>query len=298
MMTPNIDALAGHRSEASSRSRIVRNLVIFSLAAVGAGWLGLVLDRALHQASGQGPGMLVWLVLPALTGLGLRTWGGDGWQDAGFKPAFRGNGSGYLLALVLFPACLAILLGIGFATGWITPGVNGGIQRIFSVVAVALLPNFVKNLFEEFAWRGYLTPRLNALGVPAMKGYALVAVVWFTWHLPYFLFFLDRSLLQRYTSLEVVPFLLLGFIGMLPASVVYGELRLATGSVWPLVLLHTIQNALVPGIVLEGIIRVAPQGSAWVAPGGESLGMALLFTGVGSLLLRRPTRADFAKERA
>ncbi|MBI2295147.1 MAG: CPBP family intramembrane metalloprotease [Betaproteobacteria bacterium] len=44
------------------------------------------------------------------------------------------------------------------------------------------MPFFLKNIFEEFAWRSYLSPRLKALGLPALTGYALVAVVWFTWH--------------------------------------------------------------------------------------------------------------------
>lgn len=286
-MNPTLDVPNVPHDAAAVRSRSLRHLAIFAVASVGAGWLGMALDRLLEQAHGEGPGMLLWLALPALTGLALRGLGGDGWQDAGFKPAFRAHLGGYHLALVLYPACIAVVLGIGLALGWVALGAGSGGLSLLTVVAAALLPNLVKNLFEEFAWRGYLTPRLHALGVPALRGHALVALVWFAWHLPYYLFFLDGTMLQRYTSLGLAPFLVLGFIGMLPASVVYGELRLATGSVWPGVLLHTISNALVPAIVLEGFVRVSPQGSAWVAPGGESLGIALLFAGVGMLMLRR-----------
>lgn len=283
-MNPMLDVPAGIHA-AASRSRITRNLVLFAIASVGSGWLGMALDRLLEEAHGEGPGMLLWLVLPALTGFALRALGGDGWRDAGFKPAFGAHLGGYLLALVLFPACLVIVLGIGLALGWVTLGVGG--SALLAVVAAAFLPSLVKNLFEEFAWRGYLTPRLHALGIPALWGYALVTLIWFSWHVPYYLFFLDGTMLARYTSLGMAPFFVLGFIGMLPASVVYGELRLTTGSVWPGILLHTVGNALVPAIVLEGFVRVAPVGSAWVAPGGESLGMALLFAGLGILMLRR-----------
>lgn len=265
----------------------VRNLVIFTLAALGSGWFGYGLDQVLGLPPSQGPGMLLWLVLPALTGLALRAFGGDGWSDAGFSINFGAHRASYALALALNPLAIALVAGVGVLLGWVSFGDHSSLGAIGPMIGVALAPTLLKNLFEEFAWRGYLTPRLRALGVPDLWGNAVVAVVWFAWHLPYYLFFLDRAALARYTHLDLLPFLALGFIGIVPLTVVYGELRLATGSVWPTLVLHTIGNVLVPGLILHGVIRLSPEGSLWVAPGPESVAMILLFASVGGWMLWR-----------
>lgn len=59
-----------------------RNLVIFATVSVSIGWVGLWLNRMMaNEAPGQSLGMLLWLVVPALTGLLLRAVAGDGWSD-------------------------------------------------------------------------------------------------------------------------------------------------------------------------------------------------------------------------
>jgi len=60
--------------------------------------------------------------------------------------------------------------------------------------------------------------------------------------------------------------------------VVYGEIRLATGSVWPAWAMHTIGNAFGNTLLLSGFIRLLP-GREWVFTLGAEgvIGMVLMF---------------------
>ena len=64
----------------------IRNIIIVALFTAGGGWLGIWLNRVTGntQSPLQSLGALVWLVSPALSGILLRAFGGDGWKDAGF----------------------------------------------------------------------------------------------------------------------------------------------------------------------------------------------------------------------
>ena len=45
--------------------------------------------------------------------------------------------------------------------------------------------------------------------------------------------FLDISVLQSFTAQSLATFILLAFVGLIAASIVYGEIRILTDSVWP-----------------------------------------------------------------
>ena len=162
------------------RRQTRRNLVIFATVSISIGWVGLWLNRLMaNEASGHNLGMLLWLVVPALTGLLLRAVGGDGWSDAGLRPALSKNLGWYGFALLIYPVCLALSLGLGYVTGAISfAGLSSlGLKTIVSLAGAAILGSFVKNIFEEFAWRGYLNPRLDSLGWTPWASAVLVGVV-------------------------------------------------------------------------------------------------------------------------
>ncbi len=239
-----------------SSAAAIRNLALFAIVAMAAGWLGRGLDVAVGSLASEGPGQLVWIAAPALTGLLLRGFGGDGWTDAGLRPLFGGNWRWYLFAILFAPvsSLLTILLGMTFGIMRFTMPDAGNLLRL---VALALLPAFVKNIAEEFAWRGYFTPRLSAAGVPDALNHALTGLVWAAWHVPYYLFFLDRATFAAISSHGLPVFFVTMFIGVVALAFVYGELRLVTGSVWPVVALHTVSNAVTGAILLSGKVAMA-----------------------------------------
>jgi hypothetical protein len=78
--------------------------------------------------------------------------------------------------------------------------------------------------------------------------------------------------------------------------VTYGELRFASGSVWPGIFMHTLANAL--GFVLIGEGFVQNSGGFLLSPSGDGLPYTLLFAlaGVGLYLYRTrgPSRSAAA----
>jgi membrane protease YdiL (CAAX protease family) len=275
-----------------SRTSSIRNLAIFAVAALTSGWIGHWLDGVIGVPHGEGAGQLLWIAGPLLTALILRGFAGDGWGDFGLRPALARNAPWYLFSLAFFPFCTAAVVLAGMAFGRVSvPGFSAsGSVMFLHLVSLALIPSFVKNLFEEFAWRGYLVPRITAVGMADLAGHLLVGPVWAAWHIPYYLFFLDRATLEAYTPLGMPLFILMMFPGVAALSIVYGELRLLTGSVWPAVLLHTVSNAVADPLFLHGYLRVSPEADILFSPGPGSVVSIVLSCCIGFGLYRFRTR--------
>ncbi len=237
----------------------------------------------------QGLGQLLWLVAPLGTALLLRTFAGDGWKDFGLRPALKKNAVWYGVSLVIFPICAMLIVAIGLVLGLTTlPDFSLTKVGLFlQVVALGLIPAFIKNIFEEFAWRGYLAPRMHSLGLNDWVGHVLVGLIWAAWHIPYYLFFLDRASFAVYTSQNLITFFPMLFAGVLAMSLIYGEIRLLTQSVWSALLLHTVSNAFGNPLILQGFIKMVPGADVFVSPGPESI-LSIIFyclIGVGLHLL-------------
>ncbi len=268
------------RNRSPMNKSTVRNLVVFALAAASAGWIGLGLNHALGLSDPtQNLGMLVFLLLPFLTGLLLRAFGGDGWGDVGWKLNLRPNAVGYGVVLLSYPVMTAIVLAVGYLAGGITFAgfVQQGVGAFCAAVGLMFAADFVKNIFEEFAWRGYLTLRLKAAGLPDLLNHLLTGMVWASWHVPYWLFLLDKSTLVDFTSMSLAVFIPLSLANIITSAFLYGEVRLLTGSTWAAVLLHTTANAVTLALLLEGFVAVHPASEIWFTPGGFGiLGIALV----------------------
>ena len=141
--------------------------------------------------------------------------------------------------------------------------------------------------FEEVGWRGYLAPRVYGLN-DRLLGHALVGVIWASWHLPYL-----REL-WAHTSEGLVTLLPRFVLGTFVFAVVYGEIRIRTGSVWPAVLMHwtgnTLANTLLSGFAGEGFVALVP-GLEWLGSFGvEGILMIGLFGLAGGVLYLKRRR--------
>ena len=81
-----------------------------------------------------------------------------------------------------------------------------------------------------------------------------------------------------------IPLLLLGSVSH---SVVYGEIRLATASVLPAWVMHTIGNAIGNALLLSGFIQLNSGRELWFSPGAESIVSIVLMFAVGYWLHQR-----------
>ena len=272
------------------QSKTLRNLIIFAIVSLSAGWIGAWVNTVIPSPSPQQSlGILIFITLPFLTVFLLRGFGKDGWKGFGLRLNFKGNWGWYLLALLMYPAAIILTLGLGAVFG--TTSFEGlrsqGFGALLSVIGLGFAISLMKNIGEEFAWRGYLTPRFNALGLGNFTNHMLTGVIWGLWHVPYWLFLLGPEIINEYSSLGVVGFIAMGLIGIFPTALVYGELRLKTGSLWPAFLAHNVINALSPQLVMEGFVNLKPNTELLFSPGLDGLLMMAFFWVLGVWMLRK-----------
>jgi membrane protease YdiL (CAAX protease family) len=108
---------------------------------------------------------------------------------------------------------------------------------------------------EELGWRGYMLTRLVTAGVPMPR--LTSGVIWGAWHLP---IILGGAYVVGNSWLAIVAF----FVTISAAGVAIADLRLASGSVWPAVMLHAAWNADTQGV----FDRFTRGGERWLGEGG------------------------------
>lgn len=220
--------------------KIKKSIILFSLISISCGWLGALLNTILtKQPEGYSLGMLLWLVLPLLTAVLIRVFMKDNSNSLGFKPNFKGNLKWYLVSFLIFPSITLFVVTIGYISNW-----TDFSKFHFTEFAAAFLgmfvANFIKNIFEEFSWRGFLTERLIMLKCSDEKIYSIVAIVWSLWHVPYYLFFLSADSIgeSRITALFGIIVTIVCWI------IMFTELYRLTRSSWTCVILHTVINSI------------------------------------------------------
>ncbi|MEJ2355474.1 MAG: CPBP family intramembrane metalloprotease [candidate division WOR-3 bacterium] len=265
----------------------IHNLIIFTIAVLSIGWIGHGLDVLLDNPSSESLGMLLWIITPLGACLLLRGFAGDGWKDFGIKPKFKGNLIWYAVSILIFPVITGLILAIGKVSGFISFP-NSLLETpvgFLPVFALALIPGFFKNIFEESAWRGYLTPRVFSLNLNDYAGHIIVGLIWALWHVPYYLYFLNRTILRDYTTLNMAAFIPLALLTIVAYSFAFGEIRLLTGSIWPAVLMHAVEDALVNPLIIEEFIKIKPDMDIIFSPGVSIL--AIGFFALSGIFLRK-----------
>lgn len=158
------------------------------------------------------------------------------------------------------------------------------------VVFVAILPmSLLWNFGEELGWRGYLLPRLLPLGVwPALLLSGLIHALW---HGP-------QMLIHLRSGGWGLENLALFVVSVTFAGVLFGWMRLASGSVWPAVVAHAANNSLnVLGFLT---LSAADSPTSLLYPGGLGgvVGLAVVLAVVsvlaatGRLRMRNPARNE------
>ncbi|HUX80256.1 MAG TPA: CPBP family intramembrane glutamic endopeptidase [Alphaproteobacteria bacterium] len=262
----------------------VRNLTIFTIVVLLSGWIGQALNVLMDTSTEEGLGMLLWLVAPLLATLCLRAFAGDGWYDTGIKPLFRGNVKWYVLSLFVFPVLTLSNIVIGNIFGWITfSGFN--VSQFLQIFALALIPNFLKNIPEEFVWRGYLTPKLASLKINDFSLYLIVGSIWGAWHIPYYLYFVDSETMKGYTSVSIEVFTTISIVAIIAWTIVFVEIWFLTKSIWPAVLMHMVEDAFITSLLLDSSFQISGGKDLLIHPVVGIISI-MLFTVVG-LSLRR-----------
>jgi membrane protease YdiL (CAAX protease family) len=268
--------------------KAIRNIGLFIFLVIISGWIGVLVDSVLiDQPEGDSLGMGIWLVLPLMTAFIIILCSKANWRDLGFKPNFKGNLKWYLTSVLIFPVVTVIVLSIGAITNWIDLS-TFNLKSFILVFCSTLLVNFIINFFEETAWRGYLTSQLVKLNLSDLKLYLVVGCVWALWHLPYYLVFLPEADIRAVMPVSRTVFVVVAFTTFLAWTIMFTELFMVTKSVWPCVILHTVEDALINPLVISGYISISTGKEILVSPiNGIITSTLYLAVGIGIRAYRK-----------
>ncbi|MDT3497552.1 CPBP family glutamic-type intramembrane protease [Bacillus toyonensis] len=256
------------------------HLIIFVLIVLASGWIGVFLDSLLmDQPEGNSLGMGLWLILPFLASILLRVISRD-WNDFGIRINLKGNFKWYFVSLLIYPFVTIITVSLAFIFG-VANISSFEMSSLFSLIFMSTIGNFIKNIFEEFSWRGYLTPKLIELQLNDWLVYIVSGLIWALWHAAYYLVFLPN---EYFESISRLNMLLSGCILMVCWSIMYVEIYRLTKSVWPCVFMHAIEDAVPTVLVtITGIITLTNSSDFWLNP-ISGVVATVLFLGIGILL--------------
>jgi membrane protease YdiL (CAAX protease family) len=159
---------------------------------------------------------------------------GFGWGPGKIKYLIYG----YVIPLLYTTAAYAII--------WITGlgkfnGGDGFISTLLSGATLGVLQTMLLALGEEIGWRGFMTPQLAKL--TSFNKTALIGgVIWGLWHVPIIIF-------GGYNNGAPVWYSILAFfVLIISMNFVFTWLRLASGSIWPTVIMHGAHNTFIQSI--------------------------------------------------
>ena len=272
-------------------NKTIRNIIIFSVVAITCGWFGVFVDKFVEpQPEGESLGMGIWLVFPLLTVILLRFFAGDGWKDLGIRPNFKGNLKWYAIAVLVYPFVTAIVLLFGKIFGWIDFA-NFRTDVYLAGLVATLLPNFIKNIFEESVWRGYLTTKLLKEKVKDIWLYLIVGGIWGVWHLPYYLRFLPEADMYQILPVGRLAFALVAIISMICWTVMFVEIFRLTKSIWSVVILHMVEDSVINHLVIDGHIAIVAGKEFLISPIAGII-TSTLYLGVGLFLRQKRIKKE------
>ncbi|HDR4424142.1 TPA: CPBP family intramembrane metalloprotease [Bacillus cereus] len=264
----------------TNRKHVKLHFIIFVLIVLASGWIGVFLDSLLtDQPEGNSLGMGLWLILPFFVSILLRVFSRD-WHDFGIKPNFKGNFKWYFVAILIYPFVTLITISLALFFGVVNIS-NFEMSSLCSLILMSTIGNFIKNIFEEFSWRGYLTPKLIELKLNDWLIYLVSGLIWALWHAVYYIVFLPN---EYFESISRLNMLLSGCILMVCWSIMYVEIYRLTKSVWPCVIMHAIEDAVPTVLVtITGIITLTNSSDFWLNP-ISGVVATIIFLGIGIVL--------------
>lgn len=265
-------------------SKMKISVILFITVSLLSGWIGVAVDAILpDQPQGNSLGMGLWLVLPFLVGIILRAIMRN-WDGYGARPRFKGNLKWYLVSLLIYPTVTLLAIAAAMLLRQVDLS-SFELNTFLSVAVVSMAGSMVKNIFEEFSWRGVLTPMLLALKLNDWLIYLISGLVWSLWHAAYYLVFLPDI---YFVSISRLGTIMIGSVLMCCWTIMFVEIYRLTQSVWPCVLMHAVEDAIPTVLVTTGgFIAFTNVGDLWLNPVSGIVSTAL-FLAIGLVL--RSTR--------
>jgi len=149
----------------------------------------------------------------------------------------------WALTLLFYPAVAFAAAGLALTQGGVVDPLELGMAwgRLADPAGLAGMIAFVLivgPLPEEIGWRGYLQEHLQSRGSSALVAALLVAVAWWSWHLPLFILpgYFDAFGRSSPTPLDF-------FMNIVPAAILYAWVYIGTDrSVLAVIVFHFMEN--------------------------------------------------------
>jgi CAAX protease family protein len=283
-----------HLSEAQKARRGLA--IYFTVLILGSGLLEWkILQRG--ESIDKLPLLILALMyVPAAASIVARLGLREGISDVSFGFGAR-DGLRALLLAWIYPIVVGTL---AYGAAWITglakfqpplppashlysssPGINLVTSLVLSAT-LGTLVNCLSAFGEELGWRGYMLTRLITGGVP--RPVLASGVIWAFWHVPFILS--GQYTAGEHPALSAIVFV----IGVTGSAYLISFLRLKSGSIWPAVMLHGADNAIIQGTFDRA--TAAPSlavGESGLLTMGVTLAVVFLITRGVWPLQRRPS---------
>jgi membrane protease YdiL (CAAX protease family) len=260
-----------------------RDLENFALSVAIIGGFSSQLPRLL-PAENADLAKLLWLGGPVVVAATIITLGGW-WKQVGFSFSPQ-SASLWSLVAITFP----IVLGGALLTLSERAGVaeikDTAYAEVFAFAAPMAAMLLVKNVFEEFLFRGYFTTLTQESRFCGLSAHLLTGVVWAVWHLPYWLVFLGPEQVELFGGIPLSYFITLAFLSLPLQSIFYGELRLISGSLLPPYLFHVVTNLITLALIQGKFVVPKGLGGLVLAPSSHGILYTVVLACVGLLMMR------------
>jgi len=174
------------------------------------------------------------------------------------------------------------LLGLGAVD---TNALGGNwIVKILGSLTGGVLLAAILAVGEEIGWRGLLVPQLARL-TPFARTALISGIIWGIWHIPLIIGGGYSSGAPIWWAIACFMVLIVGM------SFPFAWLRLASGSIWPAVLMHAVHNTFIQSVLDEITVDTGPTEYFTTEFG---LALAIMGVIVGVLFWRQGKSLDIA----
>lgn len=269
----------------------MKRIIVFTILVLSLGWIGLGLDSLVKNDDlSQGLGALFFILAPFVLSIVLSIKGKQ-MKSLGLKLYLKQNIKWYAFCLLFDIGVIFIIFLIGqLGKGMVNLPTYSLIGIILSTALLAIPATFIKNIFEEIGWRGFLSESLYKV-MDYRLANITVGIIWGTWHLPYWLIFTPRELfieMSPYKNIWII--VIMAYVALINLSFLYNRIKFVTKSIWPVVIIHTMNNIIVASLFVN-IIYV--EKTKWFfSPGVNGVLYLLLLSLVNLYLEKKHHRKD------
>lgn len=160
------------------------------------------------------------------------------------------------------------------------------ISGVLSTLTGGVLMAALLALGEEIGWRGLLIPQLARIN-PFVRTALISGVIWGIWHIP---LVIGGGYSSGAPAWWAVLCFMVHITGM---SFAFAWLRLASGSIWPAVLMHAVHNAFIQSVL--DVITVKTGNTAYFTT-EFGLGLAVMGVIVSVIFLAKGRSLDLTAE--